>query len=138
MAKEVVDLNRYKDFVEKVTSMQSNETGGLIAQLENLEKDSDVNMALLLTGSIGIASEGGEFAEIVKKCIFQGKPLDDETIFHCKRELGDILWYWINSCRALGLDPNDVVQENVNKLQKRYPGGEFDVYYSENRKEGDL
>tara|TARA_B100000941_G_scaffold288610_1_gene265860 strand:- start:3536 stop:3976 length:441 start_codon:yes stop_codon:yes gene_type:complete len=138
LAKEVVDLNRYKDFVEKVTSMQSNETGGLIAQLENLEKDSDVNMALLLTGSIGIASEGGEFAEIVKKCIFQGKPLDDETIFHAKRELGDIMWYWINSCRALGLDPNEVMAENVEKLKSRYPGGNFDVWHSENRKDGDL
>ena len=138
MAKEIVDLNKYKEFVEKVTSMQSNETGGLIAQLENLEKDSDVNMALLLTGSIGIASEGGEVAEIVKKCIFQGKPLDDETIFHAKRELGDIMWYWINSCRALDLDPNEVMAENVNKLKSRYPGGEFDVWHSENRKDGDL
>ena len=138
MAKEIVDLNKYKEFVEKVTSMQSNETGGLIAQLENLEKDSDVNMALLLTGSIGIASEGGELAEIVKKCIFQGKPLDDETIFHAKRELGDIMWYWINSCRALDLDPNEVMAENVNKLKSRYPGGEFDVWHSENRKDGDL
>ena len=100
-----IDLNKYKEFVEKVTSLQSNETGGLTAQLEKLEKDSDVNMALLLTGAIGIASEGGEFAEIVKKCIFQGKPLDADTIFHAKRELGDIAWYWINSCRALGLDP---------------------------------
>tara|TARA_B100000989_G_scaffold142983_2_gene106493 strand:+ start:506 stop:922 length:417 start_codon:yes stop_codon:yes gene_type:complete len=133
-----IDLNKYKEFVEKVTSMQSNETGGLIAQLEKLEKDSDVNMALLLTGSIGIASEGGEFSEIVKKCIFQGKPLDDETIFHCKRELGDIMWYWINSCRALGLDPNEVMAENVDKLKSRYPGGNFNVWYSENRKEGDL
>ena len=97
-----VDLNKYKEFVEKVTSLQSNETGGLTAQLEKLEKDSDVNMALLLTGAIGIASEGGEFAEIVKKCIFQGKPLDADTIFHAKRELGDIAWYWINSCRAMG------------------------------------
>jgi NTP pyrophosphatase (non-canonical NTP hydrolase) len=133
-----VDLNKYQEFVERVTSLQSNETGGLTAQLEKLEKDSGVNMALLLTGSIGIASEGGEFAEIVKKCIFQGKPLDNETIFHAKRELGDIMWYWINSCRALGLDPNEVVEENVNKLKARYPGGEFDVHYSENRKEGDL
>ncbi len=133
-----VDLNKYKEFVEKVTSLQSNETGGLTAQLEKLEKDSDVNMALLLTGSIGIASEGGEFAEIVKKCVFQGKPLDNETIFHAKRELGDIAWYWINSCRALGLDPNEVIEENVNKLKARYPGGEFDVHYSENRKAGDL
>ena len=133
-----IDLNKYKEFVEKVTSLQSNETGGLTAQLEKLEKDSDVNMALLLTGAIGIASEGGEFAEIVKKCIFQGKPLDADTIFHAKRELGDIAWYWINSCRALGLDPNDVLEENVNKLKSRYPGGEFDVHYSENRKDGDL
>ena len=136
--KELIDLNKYKDFVEKVTSIQSNETGSLTEQLNKLEHDSNVNMALLLTGSIGIASEGGEFAEIVKKCIFQGKPLDDETIFHAKRELGDIMWYWINSCRALGLDPNEVMAENVNKLKSRYPGGEFDVWHSENRKEGDL
>ena len=133
-----VDLNKYKEFVEKVTSLQSNETGSLSTKLQELERDSNVNMALLLTGCIGIASEGGEFSEIVKKCVFQGKPLDDETVFHCKRELGDIMWYWINSCRALGLDPNEVVEENVNKLKSRYPGGEFDVFYSENRKEGDL
>ncbi len=135
---DTVDLNKYKSFVQEVTSLQSNETGALTAQLERLEKDSNVNMALLLTGSIGMASEGGEFAEIVKKCIFQGKPLDADTIFHAKRELGDIAWYWINSCRALGLDPNDVLEENVNKLKSRYPGGEFDVHFSENRKDGDL
>ena len=133
-----VDLNKYQEFVEKVTSLQSNETGGLTSQLEKLEKDSGVNMALLLTGSIGMASEGGEFAEIVKKCIFQGKPLDADTIFHAKRELGDIAWYWINSCRALGLNPNDVLAENVNKLKSRYPGCECDVHYSEKRKDGDL
>ena len=133
-----VDLNKYKDFVSEVTSTESNNTSALSEQLSKLESQSGVNMALLLTGAIGMASEGGEFSEIVKKCIFQGKPLDDETIFHCKRELGDIMWYWINSCRALGLVPNDVVAENVNKLKARYPGGEFDVFYSENRKEGDL
>ena len=133
-----VDLNKYKNFVQEVTSLQSNETGALTFQLEKLEKDSGVNMALLLTGAIGIASEGGEFAEIVKKCIFQGKPLDADTIFHAKRECGDSAWYWINSCRALGLDPNDVLEENVNKRKSRYPGGEFDVHYSENRKDGDL
>ena len=132
-----VDLNKYKEFVEGVTSQQSNETESLCNQLQSLEQQG-VNMALLLTGSIGIASEGGEFSEIVKKCIFQGKPLDADTQFHIKRELGDIMWYWINSCRALGLDPNEVIDENVNKLKSRYPGGEFDVYYSENRKDGDL
>tara|TARA_S200000501_G_C20767734_1_gene719085 strand:- start:383 stop:790 length:408 start_codon:yes stop_codon:yes gene_type:complete len=132
-----VDLNKYKEFVEGVTSQQSNETEALCNQLQSLEQ-TGVNMALLLTGSIGIASEGGEFAEIVKKCIFQGKPLDADTQFHIKRELGDIMWYWTNSCRALGLDPNEVIEENVEKLKSRYPGGEFDVHYSENRKEGDL
>ena len=109
-----------------------------VEMLNKLDKESGVNMAQLLTGAIGIASEGGEFAEIVKKCIFQGKPLDDETQFHAKRELGDIIWYWINSCRALDLDPNEVIAENVRKLEKRYPGGSFDAYYSENRQDGDL
>ena len=132
-----VDLNKYKEFVEGVTSDQSNQTEQLCNQLQSLEQ-SGVNMALLLTGSIGIASEGGEFSEIVKKCIFQGKPLDADTQFHIKRELGDIMWYWINSCRALGLDPNEVIAENVNKLESRYPDGDFNVWYSEHRKDGDL
>lgn len=91
-----------------------------------------------MTGAIGISAEGGEFAEIVKKCAFQGKPMNEETIFHMKRELGDIAWYWVNACRAIGMDPNDVIAENVRKLEARYPGGQFDVHYSENRKEGDL
>ena len=125
------------NFVQEVTSSESNAFGAMNKRMEVLS-DAGINPALLMTGAIGIASEGGEFAEIVKKCIFQGKPMDDETVFHCKRELGDIMWYWINSCRALGLDPNEVVAENVNKLKARYPGGEFDVFYSENRKEGDL
>lgn len=132
-----IDLNKYKDFVAEVTSAQSNDTTDLVARLQQLE-ETNVNMALLLTGAIGLSSEGGEFSEIVKKCIFQGKPLDKDTIFHLKRELGDVLWYWINSVRALGLDPNAVIEENINKLKARYPGGEFDAYYSENRKENDL
>ena len=120
-----LDLNRYKEFVSAVTSEDSNDWSYLQARLHEL--DNRVNIALLLTGSIGLASEGGELSEIVKKCIFQGKPLDDETVFHLKRELGDVIWYWINTCRALDLDPNEVIEENVRKLQKRYPGGEFDV-----------
>ena len=133
-----IDLNKYKQFVEQVTSLESNDTDYLTQRLIKLEQETNVNIALLLTGAIGLSSEGGEFAEIIKKCIFQGKPLDKDTRFHIKRELGDILWYWINSVRALGLNPNTVIEENVNKLKSRYPGGEFDPYYSENRKEGDL
>ena len=125
-----IDLNKYKQFVEQVTSLESNDTDYLTQRLIKLEQETNVNIALLLTGAIGLSSEGGEFAEIIKKCIFQGKPLDKDTRFHIKRELGDILWYWINSVRALGIDPNTVIEENVNKLKSRYPGGEFDPYYS--------
>ena len=132
-----VDLNKYKDFVEKVTSSESNAFGALNSRMIELN-DAGVNPALLLTASIGMASEGGEFSEIVKKCTFQGKPMDADTVFHMKRELGDIMWYWVNACRALKLAPNEVVAENVRKLESRYPGGSFDVFYSENRKEGDL
>jgi NTP pyrophosphatase (non-canonical NTP hydrolase) len=132
----MIDLNKYKDFVKEVTSQESNNKRQLTQRLDAL--DAKVNISLLLTGSIGLASEGGEFSEIVKKCVFQGKPLDDDTIFHMKRELGDIMWYWISACRSLDLDPNEVIEENVNKLKARYPGGEFDVHYSENRQKGDL
>ena len=132
----MIDLNKYKEFVEAVTSAESNELAPLTQRLSDL--DSKVNIALLMTGAIGLASEGGEFSEIVKKCVFQGKPMEEDTIFHMKRELGDIMWYWISACRALDLDPNRVVEENVNKLKARYPGGEFDVHYSENRQKGDL
>ncbi len=136
-----VDLNKYKEFVKEVTSnesLSSMQMYNRMVDIETTESKMQVNTASLMTGAIGLSSEGGEFAEIVKKCIFQGKPMDDETIFHCKRELGDIMWYWITACRALSLDPNEVIEENVNKLKARYPGGEFDVHYSENRKDGDL
>ena len=133
-----IDLNKYQDFVEAVTSEQSNNAQVMADAIRNLEVMSGVNVSLLLTGAVGMSAEGGEFMEIVKKCIFQGKPLDEETQFHAKRELGDIMWYWINSCRALNIDPNEVIAENVRKLEARYPGGSFDAYYSENRQDGDL
>ena len=133
-----IDLNRYKNFVEAVTSAESNYCGQFVSQLQYLKTNSEVNFSLLLTAVIGLSAETGEFAEIPKKILFQGKPLNEESLFHMKRELGDIMWYWVNACRALNLDPNDVIAENVNKLKNRYPGGEFDAYYSENRKAGDL
>ena len=132
-----IDLNKYQDFVQEVTSQESNDSGEMAMAISKLE-ETGVNVSLLLTGAVGISAEGGEFMEIVKKCIFQGKPLNEETQFHAKRELGDIMWYWINSCRALNIDPNDVIAENVRKLEARYPGGSFDAYYSENRQDGDL
>jgi NTP pyrophosphatase (non-canonical NTP hydrolase) len=133
-----IDLNKYQDFVQAVTSKESNYPDELVDRIEDLNTNSTINPSLLLTAAMGLAAEGGEFVEIPKKIIFQGKPVNEENIFHMKRELGDIMWYWINACRALNLDPNDVIAENVRKLESRYPGGSFDAYYSENRKTGDL
>jgi len=135
-----VDLNRYSKFVAGVTSKESMNYDFLHKRIQELRnQESPVfNPALLLTASTGLGSESGEFQEIVKKVFFQGKPMNDETLFHAKRELGDIIWYWTNACTALGLDPNEVIEENVNKLQSRYPGGQFDVHHSEHRQPGDL
>ena len=142
-----VDLNKYKDFVQAVTSQASNDLTSFMNRLDYLdgnfdfEKDQhgpDINVPLLLTAALGLAAETGEFCEIPKKIYFQGKLLTDEAVFHMKRELGDVMWYWINACRSLNLDPNDVIEENVNKLKARYPGGEFDVTHSENRQQGDI
>ena len=141
-----IDLNKYKDFVEAVTSQPSNDLTTFINRLDELDGNyvgdgvhgPDINVPLLLTACLGLAAESGEFIEVPKKMFFQGKPLNEENLFHMKRELGDIIWYWINACRALNLDPNDVIDENVRKLESRYPGGSFDAHYSENRKEGDL
>jgi len=133
-----MDLNSYMRFVESVTSEQSNNVDSFLETVDKLATTSTVNMPLLITAAIGLAAEGGEFCEIPKKIFFQEKPLNTDTVFHMKRELGDIMWYWVNACRALGLDPNDVIEENVRKLEARYPGGEFNSWFSENRKSGDL
>ena len=146
-----VDLKKYQEFVQAVTSKESNDLTAFMNRLDRLDANYEsygsdgeymhgpnINVPLLLTGSVGLTAESGELIEIVKKMLFQGKPLNDENLFHMKRELGDIMWYWINACRALNLDPNEVIAENVRKLEARYPGGHFDAFYSENRKQGDL
>jgi NTP pyrophosphatase (non-canonical NTP hydrolase) len=132
-----VDLNRYQEFVQGVTSRESNSTDSFIARVESLAATTQINPSLLLTAGMGLSSEGGEFNEIVKKVFFQGKPLDQDVRYHMKRELGDIIFYWTNACRALGYDPNDVIQENVDKLSKRYPNG-FSIERSEKREAGDI
>jgi NTP pyrophosphatase (non-canonical NTP hydrolase) len=136
-----IDLNKYKDFVEAVTSKASNDLTTFMNRCDELDGNDggpSINVPLLLTACLGLAAESGEFVEVPKKMFFQGKPLTDAEVFHLKRELGDVMWYWINACRALNLDPNDVIDENVRKLESRYPGGSFDAHYSENRKAGDL
>ena len=136
-----IDLKKYQEFVREVTSnesLSSMQMYNRIVDIETTESKMKVNMAQLMTGAIGISAEGGEFMEIVKKCVFQGKPMDEDTQFHAMRELGDIMWYWVNAVNAIGEDPNEVIAENVRKLEARYPGGKFDAFYSENRKDGDL
>ena len=144
-----IDLNKYKDFVEAVTSKASNDLTTFMDTCDRLDANyelvdgemkhgPDVNIPLLITACFGLAAESGEFIEVTKKIIFQGKALTEENVFHMKRELGDIMWYWVNACRALKLDPNEVIAENVRKLESRYPGGKFDAHYSEHRKDGDL
>jgi NTP pyrophosphatase (non-canonical NTP hydrolase) len=133
-----MDLKEYQNFVQAVTSKESNDFSCFLTRIQSLEDSKQAQIPLLMTSAIGLSSETGEFNEIVKKIIFQGKPLTADNIFHMKRELGDILWYWINACRALDLDPNDVLKENMDKLASRYPGNKFDVEKSENRKQGDL
>jgi NTP pyrophosphatase (non-canonical NTP hydrolase) len=142
-----IDLSKYTDFVNEVTSEASNDLTTFMDRLDELDGNfddktgthgPDINVPLLLTACLGLAAESGEFIEIPKKMFFQGKPLTEDNLFHMKRELGDVMWYWINACRALRLDPNDVIAENVKKLEARYPGGSFDPFYSENRKAGDL
>lgn len=146
MSKQI-DLTKYQEFVGAVTSEPSNDLTTFMNRMDELDTSyddatqthgPDVNVPLLITACLGLAAESGEFCEIPKKMLFQSKPLNDENVFHMKRELGDIMWYWVNACRALQLDPNDVILENINKLQSRYPGGTFDAHYSENRQQGDL
>ena len=127
----------YTDFVTKVTSNPSIELDALKKSFDEIEKKSGIKTPRLLTAALGLGSETGEFVEIVKKMFLQGKPPSDDNIFHMKRELGDIMWYWFTACAALGLDPYEVISENQEKLAARY-GEKFEVQRSEVRKEGDL
>ena len=135
MSEEV--LKNYGKFVEGVTSNTSNDHVYFINRVYQLD-DAGINVPLLLTGAIGMCDEGGEFAGLVKKIIFHGKEYNDDVRLHLEKELGDVLWYWINSCRALGIDPYSAIEKNVEKLSSRYPGDKFDIYRSENREEGDI
>lgn len=131
-----MDFKTYMRFVDGVTSDTSKNLDDLIEHLIKL-KEAGEKPTRFMTAGIGLASESGEIAEIVKKVVFQGKPLNDETKFHVKRELGDVMWYVAQMCMALDLTLDEIIDENFNKLESRYPGG-FSVENSENREEGDL
>ena len=133
-----VDTEKYLEFVEGVTSEESLHYTALVGRMNNLELEDDCNVPQLLTAALGLTAESGEFTEVVKKIILQGKPYNKDNVFHMKRELGDICWYIAQACMALDTSFDEIIEMNVDKLKARYPGGEFDVHYSENRKEGDL
>lgn len=136
-SKETVDTRKYIGFVDAVTSEQSKNHHAFIYRLQELEGQG-FPTERMLTAAVGMCAESGEFTEIVKKMIFQGKPVNEENIFHLKRELGDIMWYIAQACIGLDISLDEIMEMNVDKLKSRYPGGNFDVHFSENRKEGDL
>ena len=136
--KMTVDTEKYLDFVHGVTSEPSKDFAQLLKRLSELEAEADCDTPHLLTAALGLTAEAGEFTEIVKKIILQGKPYNEDNVFHMKRELGDICWYIAQACMALDTTFDEIIEMNVEKLKTRYPGGEFDVHKSENRKVGDL
>ena len=133
-----VDTEKYLDFVHDVTSAESLDYAALLTRMNKLELEDDCNLPQLLTAALGLTAESGEFSEVVKKIILQGKPYNEDNVFHMKRELGDICWYIAQACMALDTTFDEIIEMNVDKLKKRYPAGEFNVHQSENRKAGDL
>ena len=131
-----IDFDKYALFVDGVTSDSSKDYQCFIESVSSLS-GKGANIERLLTAAVGISAEGGEFMEIVKKMVFQGKPWNDDNREHLIIELGDVMWYVANACIALGVDFDDVVKGNVKKLEKRYPGGSFSVEKSEVRAKGD-
>ena len=133
-----IDTVKYIEFVRQTTSPASTNYADLMSRFTQLEVETDADVPRLLTAALGLSAEAGEFTEVVKKVFLQGKSYNEENAFHLKRELGDICWYLAQACMALDTDFNEILQMNYEKLSARYPEGAFDVYRSENRKEGDL
>ena len=134
----MIDTEKYVEFVRETTSDPSLDYAAFLSRTNALELENDCNVTQLLTAALGLGAEAGEFTEIVKKIIFQGKSYNEENIFHMKRELGDIMWYLAQACMALDISIDEVIQMNFEKLSARYPEGAFSIERSENRKEGDL
>ena len=132
-----IDFKRYEEFVDAVTSDCSKDFVALADRMVELDREG-ANIERLTTAGVGLAAESGEFLEIVKKILFQGKPWNDANREHLIIELGDVMWYVAQATQALGISFDEVVATNVKKLEKRYPGGSFEIYKSENREEGDL
>ena len=130
-------INDYAKFVDTTTSRESKDYLAFIDSTSKLDVQDNMNLPRVMTSAIGMLAESGEFTEVLKKMVFQGKEFTEENRFHMKRELGDILWYWIQGCIALGYTPDEVMDENIKKLEARYPNG-FEVARSETREVGDI
>jgi NTP pyrophosphatase (non-canonical NTP hydrolase) len=137
MSTQKIDSNKYIEFVRQTTSPASSDFTALLARMTELEAN-DADVSRLLTAALGMSAEAGEFTEVVKKIMLQGKPYNEENVFHMKRELGDICWYLAQACMALDTNFNEVLEMNYQKLSARYPEGVFDVYNSENRLDEDI
>lgn len=136
--KKVIDSDKYIEFVRQTTSPASSNFAQLLSRMTELEVTNNADVPRLLTAALGISAEAGEFTEVVKKILLQGKPYSEENVFHMKRELGDICWYIAQACMSLDTNFREIMEMNYEKLSARYPEGAFDVYRSENRVDGDL
>ena len=132
-----IEFKRYEEFVDAVTSDSSKDFESLIDRLGDLDRQG-ANPERLATAAVGLSAESGEFLEIVKKMVFQGKPWDEHNRKHLIIELGDVMWYVAQACMALDISFEEVIEGNIKKLEKRYPGGSFDINDSENRAADDL
>ena len=132
-----IDFKKYEQFVDAVTSDSSKDFVALADRMGELDRQGAC-IERLTTAGIGLAAESGEFLEIVKKMVFQGKPWTDDNREHLIIELGDVMWYVAQACMALDISFEEVLERNVKKLEKRYPGGSFDIHDSENRAADDL
>ena len=132
----MINFNKYEEFVSTVTSDPSTNFVDFADRIGELDREG-ANIERLLTAGVGINAEGGEFLEIIKKMVFQGKPWNEDNREHLIIELGDIMWYVAQATQALEISMEEVLDTNIRKLSKRYPEGTFDSYYSENRKAGD-
>ena len=134
-----VNTDSYMEFVNAVTSEESRDYIPFNSRCFEIQSGDDgIPIHRLITAALGMGAESGEFTEVVKKIVFQGKPVNEDNIFHMKRELGDVMWYVAQACMSLDTTIDEIIEMNVEKLQARYPGGSFDVHHSENRAEGDV
>lgn len=134
---KVIDSQKYVEFVKQTTSPASSDINVLIDRIKELDNEG-VKLTHLLTFALGASAEMGEAIEIIKKCLLQGKPFNEDAKIHLTKEMGDVLYYIGQFCIAMDISFEDIMQINYEKLSARYPEGVFSVYRSENRKDGDI